>query len=135
MSNPKGTKATTNAKILAILLAIYIVSDLLLTPIGGLETRPVADVSTIGIVTLGLLFVGLILAVVSLVLVFRSPRRASLLSMVGAVLYFPAFLIDQAGLFSSLHPPPAIVDVEILQGIIAVLVILVAVGIRTRRVD
>jgi hypothetical protein len=116
----------SNAKILAIPLVVYIVSDLLLTPLFGVETRPVADVTTVGFITLGLLFVGLVAALVSLVLVFRSHRGSSMVAVIGALLYFPAFLADVSGSFSSLAAPSGIRDVEFFQGLVALLVIVVA---------
>lgn len=64
------------AKLLVPALVAYIVLDVLLTPAGRLETRPVAEVTVIGFITLGLLSVGLVLALISLVLLYRRSRRA-----------------------------------------------------------
>ena len=73
-------KPSGRSRILLVLLVIYILSDILLTPLGGLETRPPAQVTTFGLATLGLLFAGLALSVVSLVLLFYRPRRSPILA-------------------------------------------------------
>ncbi len=113
-------KLSTNAKILAVLLVAYIISDILLTP-AGLETRPVNGITTLGFATLGLIFIGLGLIVASLAFLFRNPRRSPVLAIPGLLLYFPAFIADRTGLFASQGPPGAIAVVEIAQAIIAVL--------------
>jgi|ERR1700674_245989 len=116
-------KLSIAAKLLVPGLIAYIVLDILLTPAGQLETRPVADVTLFGFVTLGLLFVGLVLAVVSLILIYRGSRRAAVVAIVAAALYFPAALVDQTGLFSSLRPPTAIARIELAQAVVALVVI------------
>jgi len=57
-------KLSTNEKVLAVILVLYIISDILLTP-AGLETRAVSGITTLGFATLGLIFVGLGLIVAS----------------------------------------------------------------------
>jgi hypothetical protein len=110
-------------RLLAFALIAYAVLDVLLTPLGRLETRPVAQVTAIGFVTLALLFVGLVLALFSLNLLYRRSSRAATVAIVAAVLYFPAVLADQTGLFSSLRPPAPITGVELAQGVVAIVVI------------
>jgi len=122
-------KPSGRSKILLSLLVIYILSDILLTPLGGLETRPPAQVTTLGLATLGLLFAGLALGVVSLVLLFYRPRRSPILAFIAGILYFPAFLAEQAGYFSSLRPPIAIETLEIIQAIISIVMILMALSV------
>src|SRR5437879_9880319 len=68
------------------------------------ETRPVSNVTTLGFATLGLLFVGLALNIVCLILLLRNYKRSPIFGIVGSVLYFPAAIADQTGLFSSLSP-------------------------------
>jgi hypothetical protein len=72
------------------LIVIYIIADFLLTPLGGIETRPIPDVTTTGLATLGFLFVGLGLNVICLILLLRHYRRTTIFGMIGSVLYFPA---------------------------------------------
>jgi hypothetical protein len=122
-------KPSGRSTILLSLLVIYILSDILLTPLGGLETRPPAQVTTLGLATLGLLFAGLALGVVSLVLLFYKPRRSPILAMVAGILYLPAFLTEQAGYFSSLRPPIAIETLETVQAIVSIATILVALSV------
>ena len=90
-----------------------------------------SHVTGLGFAVLGLLFVGLALAIVSLVLLFRRSRRAPSVAIIAAVLYFPAVLAEQTGNFSSVHAPAAIETVELIQA--AVAMILVGVGIWTIR--
>lgn len=111
------------AKILAVVLAAYIACDILLTPPAGLETRDPAKVTGLGYAVLGLLFIGLALGIVALVLLFRSSRRAPMLAIVAAVLYLPAFLAEQVGLFSALRPPIAIQRVEWVQAVLAIITV------------
>jgi hypothetical protein len=73
--------------------------------------------------TLGLLFVGLALAVLSLVLLFRRSRRAPIVAIVAALLYFPAVLAEQTGHFSSIQAPTAIERIELVQVVVALVVI------------
>lgn len=91
-----------------------------------------SNVTGFGFVTLGLLFVGLALAIVALVLLFRRSRRTAMIAIVAAVLYFPAVLAEQTGHFSSVRPPAAIEVVELVQAVIALIVI--GMAIRTTRV-
>jgi hypothetical protein len=124
-------KLSNAAKVLAVTLAAYVVCDVLLTPPAGLETRPVSHVTGLGFVVLGLLFVGLALAIISLVALFRRSRRAPTIAIVAAVLYFPAVLAEQTGNFSSVHAPAAIETVELIQTAVALIVI--GAGIWTLR--
>jgi hypothetical protein len=112
--------------ILAIALVAYIVGDVLLTPPAHLETRDPALVTTLGVATLVLLFIGLALSVIALVLLFRRSSRAPLVAIIGAVVYFPAPLTELTGHFSSLRAPAAIAALEVVQAIVAVIVIVVA---------
>jgi hypothetical protein len=114
-------KLSNASRILAVILAAYIVCDILLTPLAGIETRPVAKVTGLGFAVLGLLFAGLALAIVAIVLLFRRSRRAPIVAIVAAVLYLPAFLAEQAGLFSALRPPIGIERVEVVQTVIVVI--------------
>jgi len=117
--------------LLATFLVAYAVCDFLLTPLGGFETRPVAEVTGLGIATLGVLFVGLALDIVSLALLIRRSRLGASVAIVGALLYFPAALADQTGHFSALRRPAAIAGFELVQAVVALIVI--ALGIWTLR--
>lgn len=116
-------KRSNATRILAVVLAAYIVCDILLTPPAGLETRDPAKVTGLGYGVLGLLFIGLAVGIVALVLLFRRSRRAPMVAIVAAVLYLPAFFAEQAGLFSALRPPIAIQRVEWVQAVVAVVAI------------
>ena len=105
------------------LIVIYIIADFLLTPLGGIETRPIPDVTTTGLVTLGLLFIGLGLNVICLVLILRHYRHAPIFGVIGSLLYFPAAIADQTGQFSTLTPPSGITYVEVIEAIVAIAII------------
>jgi hypothetical protein len=105
--------------LLAIVLIVYVVLDFLLTPLGGFETRDPAKVHFVGLVGLALLIVGLALSIVALVLLFRRSGRAPLFAIVAAVLYYPAFLTELTGTFSSLSAPAAIARIELVQAVVA----------------
>ena len=115
-----------SSKVLLALLVAYIVADVLLTPVARLETRDPALVTSLGRVTLGLLFAGLIVAIVSVVLLFRRSSRAAISAVIAAALFFPAVLAEWTGHFSKLAPPPAVATIEVIQALIALSVIVVA---------
>jgi hypothetical protein len=117
--------------VLVVLLAAYVVADILLTPLAGLETRNPSFVTPLGVVALGLLFLGLLLAIVSGVMIFRGSRLAFAVAVIAAVLFLPAPITEWTGRFSALRPPPAIAILEVIQTFIAVLVI-VAAGTASR---
>ena len=126
-------KPSGRSRILLVLLVIYILSDILLTPLGGLETRPPAQVTTFGLATLGLLFVDLALDVVSLVLLFYRPRRSPILAIIAGILYFPAFLAEQTGYFSSLRPPIAIENARDNTAQVSIVMILMALSVHRQK--
>jgi hypothetical protein len=109
--------------ILAIILVVYVVLDFLLTPLGGFETRDPAKVHIVGLAGLALLFVGLVLSIVALVLLFRRSGRGPMVAIVAGVLYYPAFLTELTGTFSSLSPPTAIARIELVQAVVAAIAI------------
>ncbi len=45
-------KLSRKADYMAPLLIVYVIADFVLTPLGGLETRPVSKVTTVGLTTL-----------------------------------------------------------------------------------
>ncbi len=117
-------------RLFAVVMVVYLIIDFFLTPFGGLETRTLANTTTTGYATVGLLLVGLVLIIASLVSLAIGPRRSSILAIVGALLYFPAFLADYTGQFSSSPAPATIASLEIVQALVAIVVILVALQSR-----
>ena len=118
--------------ILAVTLVTYIICDVLLTPPAGLETRNPARVTILGIIVLGLLFLGLAMGIAALVLLMRRSRRTPIVAIVAAVLFLPAFLTEQTGNFSSLRPPPAIEVVEVVQTAVVVIALSVSLSLLRR---
>lgn len=122
-------KASRDAKVLAILLLVFIFCDLLLSPI-GFETRASAIFKNpSSLPWLGLLFAGLILNIVSLILVLFRTRVASILAMIGTIVYIIPLIADQAHIFTPLAPPPLITDVEGVTAVVLLLVLLFAVRV------
>jgi hypothetical protein len=128
-------KRTNGERLLAAALVAYIICDVLLTPPAGLETRNPAFVTSLGVATLALLFVGLALSIVALILIARGSSRSTIIAVVAAVLYFPAPIAEAAGHFSSLPPPTAIAWLEVLQALVAVVVIVIGGLVLRRRVS
>lgn len=116
-----------------MLLIIYILLVILLTPLGGFETRPSTNVTAVGFATVSLLFVGLALSVASLVMLFYKPRRAPIVAIVAGILYLPAFIADQTGYFSSLQPPATITGLEIAQTLVVLVTIFVASSVHRQK--
>jgi len=114
------------ARSLAIGLPLAVVLAVLLTPLGGLETRSIAETTALGLGTIVLFLVGLVLDVASVVALFRRPRTASILAFIGLILYFPIFIADSTGLWSSKPAPPAIVYLSIITAIVNVGVLFLA---------
>jgi len=109
------------------LIVVYIIADLFLTPLGGIETRPVSEVTTTGVATLGLLFTGLALNVICLILTLRHYKRAPIFGVIGSLLHFPAPIAEATGQFSSLKPPLGIAYLEVIEAIIAIAIIFMGV--------
>src|SRR5256885_16117739 len=107
-------KLSHNAKILALLLLMFIACGILLTPL-GFETRASAVLGNpASLPWLGLGFSGLILNAVSLILLFVGARIASILATIGSIGSAFLFLADQAGVAVSIRPPPTITAVVIV---------------------
>ena len=123
-------KLSTSEKVLAVTLVLYIVLDILLTPVARLETRSASDITSLGLATLGLIFVGLALVTMSLVLLFRRSPRTPIVAIVAAALYFPCALADLTGNFSSVRQPAAIEVIELVQVVVALVVIAAGFWIR-----
>ena len=117
-------------RLFAVVMVVYLILDFFLTPFGGLETRTLANTTTTGYATVGLLFLGLALIIASLVSLAIGPRRSSVLAIVGALLYFPVFLADYTGQFSASPAPSAIASLEIVQALVAIVIILLALQSR-----
>lgn len=114
------------ARSLAIGLAVAVVLAVLLTPLGRLETRSLADATAIGLSTIVLFLVGLALDVAAIAVLFRRPRTASMLAFIGLILYFPIFLADLTGQWSSQPAPPVITYLSIATAIVDVGVLFLA---------
>jgi uncharacterized membrane protein YhaH (DUF805 family) len=104
-------KLSRNVMALAVALVVNILLVILLTPL-GFESRPPTFLTTVGYIAIGTIFAGLILFVASIALLFRRARLASILAIVGSILFFFPIFGDRAGSFFSLPIPPAINTLE-----------------------
>ena len=100
-------KRSRNVSALAVALVVNVLLVILLTPL-GFETRPSADLKTVGYIAIGTIFAGLILDVASFALLFRRVRLASSLAIVGSILFFFPIFGDRMGSFFSVPIPPVI---------------------------
>lgn len=117
-------RLSINGQVLLIALVLDVIIGTLLTPLGPFETRPISAVRSLA--WPATFVVGLILNLASAVVVFSKPRVASTLAIVASVVFIVPILADQAGMFMSLPPPPAIPALEIIAVLISLFVIFVA---------
>ena len=106
-------------RILAVLFAVGFILGFLLTPL-GFETR-MNELRTLAFAAF-FVTVGLLIPIAGLVLLlFRRPKVAGVLAVIGAVLNFLTAPADQALVFFTVPPPPAVTAGEYI-------LILVGVG-------
>ena len=118
-------KLSRDVMALAVALVVNVLLVILLTPL-GFETRPAADLKTVGYIAIGTIFAGLTLDVASFVLLFRRVRLASSLAIVGSILFFFPIFGDQAGSFFSLPIPPVIKTLEYILIVVLLVTLFVA---------
>ena len=104
-------KLSRNVLVLALALGVNVLLVILLTPL-GFESRPPTDLKTVGYIAIGTIFIGLILDLASIALLFRGVRLASTLAIVGSVLFFFPIVGDQLRFFFSSAIPPVINTLE-----------------------
>lgn len=103
-------KLSRRAVALGVMLALNVVITVLLTPL-GFETRPPADLTTLGYVAIGTVIVGLVLDVIALVfLMLKRSRRASVLAIAGSIVFLFPNAVDRTGSFFTL-PIPHVISV------------------------
>lgn len=117
---------SAGARNLAIGLVVAIALQLSLTPLGGLETRSIADARAIGLATIVVFLAGLILEVAAIAALFRRPHTASLLALIGPILYFPIFIADLTGNWSTEPAPLVITYLSIVTAIVVLGVLFLA---------
>ena len=122
MLRSPGMKLSRNVSALAVALVVNVLLVILLTPL-GFETRPSADLKTVGYVAIGTIFAGLILDVASFALLLRRVRLASSLAIVGSILLFFPIFGDQTGSFFSLSIPPVIRTLEYIDVVVLLLIL------------
>ena len=120
-------KLSRDATALLVALVVCVVVIILLTPI-GFETRPQSDLKTVGYVSIGTIFAGLTLFILSIAFLFRRAKLASKLAIIASILFFVPVIGDRAGAFFSVPIPPAINVLEY----ILVIVLLITLFLSSR---
>src|SRR5438093_3488999 len=116
-------KLSHNAKILALLLLMFIACGILLTPL-GFETRASAVLGNpASLPWLGLGFNNLILNAVSLILLFIKTQITSILTTIGSIGSTFLFLTNQTKITISIKPPPTITTIEIIATVLIVAIV------------
>jgi hypothetical protein len=119
-------KLSRNVMALAALLVVNVVLVFLLTPL-GFESRPSTDLKTVGYIAIGTIFTGLALDLASIaLLLFRRVRLASILAIVGSVLFFFPIVGDRTGSFFSLPIPPVINTLEYIFTVVLLVTLFLA---------
>ena len=113
----KGSVALVVALVSSIVLAV------LLSPL-GFERRPPTDLTFIGYISIGSVALGILLDLIATVMILRRVGSASLLAIVGSVLFLVPNVTDKMGVFFSLAAPPVISGLEDVH-LVVVLVALV----------
>lgn len=119
MKHSKGILMLTAA------LAVDVVLVVLLTPL-GFESRPTADLKAVGYVAIVTIFVGLILFLASLILLFWKTRLASRLTIIASILFFFPIVGDWTGSFFSAPIPPVINILEYIFATVLVVTLILA---------
>ena len=111
---------------MALLVALIssIVLAVLLSPL-GFERRPPADLTLVGYISIGAVAGGVLLDLAAIVLLFRRPRAAAVVAMMGSVAFLIPTMTDKAGAFFSLPAPPVISVLEYIHlGVLLVTLLL-----------
>jgi hypothetical protein len=104
-------KLSRNVLALIVVLVVNVLLVILLSPL-GFETRPPADLKIVGYIAIGTIFAGAILDLASIILLFKRVRLASILAIVGSILFFVPIVGDQFGAFFSVPSPRVIITLE-----------------------
>ena len=104
-------KLSRSVLVFAAALVVNVLLVILLSPL-GFESRPPDHLKTVGYIAIGTIFIGFILDLASIILLFRRVRSALILAAVGSMLFFIPIVGDQAGAFFSLPIPPVINTLE-----------------------
>ena len=122
-------RITTNEKVLAALLVVFIFCDILLSPV-GFETRGQAILSnSASLPWFALLIIGLVLNIGALIVLFFRSRLSSSIAILGSILYLAVLVADQARLVTAIPPPQLITDVELVTFVVLVGAIVSAVRV------
>ena len=97
---------------LGVMLVLSVVVAVLLTPL-GYESRPPADLTPVGYLVIGTVFLGITVDVAAIVFLFLGrTRQASALAIGGSILFVFPIVVDRAGEFFKLPVPPSVSVLE-----------------------
>lgn len=121
--------------VLAIGLVASLVLALLITPLGGLETRTLRDTTPLGFLAVLGVIAGVVVNVASIVLLFRAGRArwAVISAILGMALYLPVLAVDQTGNFSARPAPAAIGSLELVMTVVVIVVLAYALWVYQSR--
>jgi hypothetical protein len=119
-------RLSSRQRALLAALVAFLIGSFLLTPLSGLETRPTSKVTALGAASLGVFFVGVVLAVVAVVFLLQGRASAPMIAVMGAVLFLPGLLADRTGNLSQVEAPTAIFWVEWVQLCITAIVVVLS---------
>jgi len=123
------TSVSRPATLLRLLIAAHMLWTVLLTP-AAFETRPFSSFTTLGFISLVLIFTTVGLEITAFIIVGRRPRLAGLLASIGPFLFVGPFLVDRFGLFSSYPAPAVIALLEVIALATQITILLVARRLR-----
>jgi hypothetical protein len=110
---------------LAAVLVINVALVIALTPL-GFESRPTSALKAVGFIAIVTIFVGLILDVASIILVFWKTRSASILAIISSIIFFFPIVGDRLGSFFTLPIPPVIKILEYALIVVLLAILLLA---------
>ena len=113
---------------LVVVLALNVVLAILLTPL-GFESRPPTTLTTLGYVAIGTVFLGVILDVASIIVLFRRVRAGSMLAILGVILFIVPNVADRTGSFFSLPIPPVVDVLEYIFEAVLLLTLFLAAAV------
>ncbi|MDA4129963.1 MAG: hypothetical protein OK457_04255 [Thaumarchaeota archaeon] len=113
-------KLSRNVKILVVLLLVFVFCDFLISPV-VFETRASALLgNSSSLRWLVVLFLGLFLNIASIILLFIKPRVASVIAIIGSILYLIVTISDQLGLVTPLKAPVLVSIVEVITAVVLI---------------
>jgi hypothetical protein len=110
---------------LVVALASSVVLAVLLSPL-GFERRPPTDLTLIGYISIVSVVAGVLLSLAAIVMIIRRVRLASLLAIVGSIVFLVPNVTDKTGVFFPLPAPPVISALEDVHLVVVLITLVLA---------